>query len=661
MLKKRHQARRFISRARLDLWLCLMLTVLTIGVYFQVRNHDFISMDDHRYVLENQHILHGVNPDSIKWAFFSRYAGNWHPLTWLSHMLDVQLYGLNPGGHHLMNVLLHTINGLLLFWVLHRMTGAMRKSVFVAALFALHPLHVESVAWVSERKDVLSTFFWLLTMGAYFTYVKKRKWIYYVLSLFCFICGLMAKPMMVTLPFVLILIDIWPFRRISPIPTPRFENWRRILIRLIVEKAPFFFLSVACSIITYHAQKNLGAIATVDIVPLTLRIENAVLSYFSYLIKMLWPMHLGVYYPYFFQTPFVKILVASGMLILISIGVVHYARRCTYLLTGWLWYLGTLVPVIGLVQVGNQAMADRYTYVPLIGIFIMLTWGADDLFGKFKRKSAYLCLFGVVIVCLSTAATFRQVGYWKNSSTLYKHTLSSTGGNQRIHLLLGNAMIHDGNFREGVYHLKTGVKIDPSDLGAVNYLGYGLLKAGYIREALTCFYEIRKLNPNSKTLYVDIGSALMAAGDTESAISEFQNAIRNYPDYAEAHNSLGLALFRQGSLKEAQHHFRMAVKNKIHFDIARSNLRITSDFIHHIDNAVANLDRALYNVNENQNDSGEMRKLKKRYKELMNVLRDYRKSMEKLGGFKDDQIQLENMPHVLNILERYMQITRTKR
>jgi len=344
--------------------ICILLAVVTFFAYVRVLKNDFINYDDNEYVTENPHIFDGLKTDGIKWAFTTTSIGYWHPLTFISHMLDCELFGLRPWGHHLVNLLLHIANVLLLFSVLRWMTGVVWRSAFVAAVFAVHPLNVESVAWIAERKNVLSTMFWLLTIGSYWKYSKERNAGWYLLTLLLFAMGLMSKPMVMTLPFTLLLLDYWPLNR-----------YGKNLILLILEKVPFVILSIASGVITYIGQKYSGAVADVRSMTLWYRVGNAIISYSKYIGKMFWPTKLAVLYPLEKDILLWKVIISAAVLAAICILVIIFIRRCKYLTVGWLWYLGTLVPVIGIVQVGNQAMADRYAYLPLIGLFIMAAWG----------------------------------------------------------------------------------------------------------------------------------------------------------------------------------------------------------------------------------------------------------------------------------------------
>ncbi len=527
---------------RYDLLVMLVLVLATAVVYLQLNNYDFVNFDDDDYVTENRHVQTGLTSGNITWAFTTFHAGNWHPLTWISHMLDCQLFGLKPGLHHLVNLFFHMANTLLLFLILRRMTNALWQSAFVAALFALHPLHVESVAWVAERKDVLSTFFWMLTMGAYVFYVERRELKRYLLALFFFGLGLMAKPMLVTLPFVLLLLDYWPLRRLQmekPLaddsvnsekfvkPHRKKKERRRSAIRaghvskpekqirqqpaighIILEKVPFFVLSLASSIVTYMAQQKGGAVRSLQSFPLTTRIANALVSYCGYIGKILWPENLALLYPHSGMPPVWKVIGAVLFLGIITFLIIRTVKRFPWLTVGWLWYLGTLVPVIGLVQVGMQAMADRYTYVPIIGVLIMVAWGVPELLEKWRHRNAALATVTVVILCIFSFVTWKQVQYWQNNTTLFKHTLEKTTNNPIIHYNLGNLLASQGKFDDAIKQFRESIRISPGYAKAHNNLGNALLYQGRLDEAIGSYREALRINPDYVIAQKNLNNAL---------------------------------------------------------------------------------------------------------------------------------------------------------
>ena len=596
--------------------ICIFLVISTLAVYWQVKDHEFINYDDNQYITKNVHVQVGLTGENIVWAFTTSYASNWHPMTWFSHMLDYDLYGDHPRGHLLTNVLLHITNALLLFMVLFRLTGAIWQSAFVAVLFALHPLNVGSVAWAAERKNVLSTLFWLLTMGVYISYankpsIKKYGWV----ALF-FALGLMSKPMLVTLPFVLLLLDYWPLRRWSIKNTNgSIEQTTNSvpLSRLILEKIPLLLLVIGSITTTLIVQKMGGAVKSFDVFPLKERLINALVSYLSYLQKMVWPSNLSVFYPHpEGALPVWKGVLCGMVLVGITILAVKWIRKAPYFAVGWFWYLGTLVPVIGIVQVGAQAMADRYAYVPLIGIFIILAWGISDLLEKWDlRKKALPIAAGAVILFLMVA-TWVQAGHWKNSITLFKHAISVTENPYPSFAVaydnLGYALAKKGDIREAMTHYKTAIKINPNyantynNLGAVlarqeslkeaithyktaikiapnfakayNNLGYALGKKGDIDAAITHYKTAIKINPNFAIAHDNLGIALGKKGDIGAAITHYKTAIKINPNYANAYNNLGTGLAQQGSLKEATNYFQEALRLKPNLIPARKNLEI---------------------------------------------------------------------------------------
>jgi len=474
---------------------CIVLSIATVLAFWQVSRCEFTTLDDIRYVTKNRSIQQGITVDAIAWAFTSYYAGNWDPVTWLSHMVDIELFGLQPRGHHLTNLLLHLLNTLLLFLLLHRMTKSLWQSAFVAALFALHPLHVESVAWVAERKDVLSTFFLMLTMGAYIFYVERQGPARYVIVLLLFALGLMAKPMLVTLPFVFLLLDYWPLRRFIPkriervkgsadgkgkagkrnpkkgaikaeAPTKDIFTWS--LVRpLFLEKLPLLVLALASSVIAYLAQQRVGALELNEVLPLASRIGNAFVAYALYMMKMIWPSRLAVFYPHPESWPPLVVIGTTLLFIAITLSVLWKGRKYPYLPVGWFWYVGTLVPVIGIVQVGSHAMADRYSYIPLIGLFIMCAWGIPELIRKWRYGKEILAMSATVILLILGMVTWIQVGYWQNSIALYDHTLNVTENNSLIHNNRGNEYLALKNYAQALVDYSKAIEINPKYAEAV--------------------------------------------------------------------------------------------------------------------------------------------------------------------------------------------------
>ncbi|MGZ3593124.1 MAG: tetratricopeptide repeat protein [Syntrophales bacterium] len=612
---------------RRTLLICIFLATAVIAIYWQVNNHDFINFDDNEYMTENRHVQTGLTSGNVTWAFTTFHAGNWHPLTWISHMLDCQLFGLKPGWHHLVNLLFHIANTLLLFFIFHRMTKALWQSAFVAAVFAIHPLHVESVAWVAERKDVLSTFFWMLTMGAYAFYVQRRELKRYLLAIFFFALGLMAKPMLVTLPFVLLLLDYWPLRRLTigkssvsehtqsekslntrskskkrgrstkkPEHVNKTERENRqhpAIGHIILEKIPFFVLSLASSIVTYIAQQKRGAVGSLQNYPLLVRIENALVSYCSYIGKMVWPENLAVLYPHPGMLPPWQVVGAVLFLVITTSLVIRTAKRYPYLTTGWLWYLGTLVPVIGLVQVGVQAMADRYTYVPIIGLLITVAWGAPELLKKWRYRNAALATLAVIILCIFSFVSWKQAQYWRNSITLFTHALDVTTNNDTAHSNLGHSLLKQGKLEEAIHHYSEAVRICPKCYEENNNLGIALQEQGRVEEAISHYVEAIRLNPNYIKAYVNLGEALASQGKFTEAMAFFSQALQIKPDSAEVHYNIGTMLLSPGDFDKAIYHFRESIRIKPDYAKAYNNLGNALLLQGKIDEAIRSFQQAL--------------------------------------------------------------------
>jgi Tfp pilus assembly protein PilF len=528
-----------------------VLTIIVLVVFWQVHSFEFLNYDDDKYVSENIHIRTGFAWQNIKWVFTNEHASNWHPLTGLSHILDCQLFGPRPGLHHLVNLLFHIINTLLLFVVLRKMTAAFWQSAFVAALFALHPLHVESVAWISERKDVLSTCFWILTMAAYFSYVQKPNTVRYVFVLVLFALGLMAKPMLVTLPFVLLLLDYWPLNRLDSVDGRQFYH-------LVREKIPFLILSAVSSVITFIVQKNAGAVQQFEVLPLAVRAPNAVVSYAKYILKMIWPTRLAVFYPHPGEKlPLGQVLMAAVSLVIITIFVIRFTKKYKYLSVGWFWYLGTLIPVIGLVQVGGQAMADRYTYIPFIGLFIIVAWGTNDLLIRWKYRKIALEISAMASILVLSLLTGIQTAYWRNSETLFEHTLKVTNENYVAHNNLALALSQHDKFDEALNHLYTALRINPNFFDAYNNLGMVYIKLDRCPEAIQACLQAIRINPANPLPYSNLGVIYLRTKQYQQAIQNFQKAIRIKPDLDQAHVGLGIAYFETGDKESAMKEYEI--------------------------------------------------------------------------------------------------------
>jgi tetratricopeptide (TPR) repeat protein len=561
-LKKAHKETLFHMRH--DVLVCLFLLITTLAVFWQVRSHEFVNFDDDRYITKNHHVRAGLSVQAISWAFAATYESNWHPLTWLSHMLDCQVYGIDPEWHHLTSLFFHLAGTLLLFLVLRRMTGDLWPSAFVAALFALHPLHVESVAWVAERKDVLSTFFWMLTLWGYLRYVEHPGMSRYLLVLLFFILGLISKPMLVTLPFVLLLLDYWPLNRI--------QLGQSRPLGLVREKTPFFVLAAGSCVITFVVQQSGGAVSSLNAIPLNPRLANALVSYVGYLGKMLWPHNLAVLYPYQGSLPGWQVAGACLLLASIFFLVIYARKQYPYLVVGWLWYVGTLVPVIGLVQVGSQAMADRYTYVPLIGIFIMIAWGVPELVARWRHRKVGLATVGAALLSILMATAWLQVRYWANSITLFEHAIDIAANSHKSHDNLGNALAGQGKLKEAVNHYLEALRIKPDYMKSHNNLGTVLARQGKLNKAISHFSAALRIKPDYAEAHYNLGTALAKKGKLKEAIKSYLEALGLKPDYVDAHYNLGIALASQGKLEKAIRHYTEALVIKPDYAEAHYNL-----------------------------------------------------------------------------------------
>jgi Flp pilus assembly protein TadD len=561
---------------------CLVLAGSVFLTFWPATRYEFVNFDDLGYIIQNRHVQHGLNWDDIHWAFTSFYAGNWHPLTWLSHTLDWQLFGPKPGGHHLTNIILHAANTLLLFWVLLGMTEGRKAPntrihapeklqtsssnegrtllpcALVAGLFGLHPMHVESVAWIAERKDVLSTFFFLLTILTYAKYVAAKAQIskssiqhpasvrhssfvirhsatvFYLLSLVLFACGLMSKPMLVTTPFVLLLLDFWPLARWQPLP---FNLQLATLRKLVFEKLPFFALSAADCVLTFLAQSSTGAVASNIVADPATRVFNSTISYAAYLGKMFWPGDMAVYYPFREHPDPRAILAGIAVLLLGSAIVIRYFRARPYLAFGWFWFVGTLVPVIGLVQVGLQSMADRYTYIPYIGLFVALVWLCGDLLSRLPWSVGALWIAGAGLLFGCGLSARHQLRFWQTSATLWAQAVRVTSGNVVARQNLGSALVEQRRFEEAAQQFQEALKIKPMYAEAENNYGFALSMLGKTDEALEHYQRAVAMKPIGRTHYL-IATALLNQGKHAEAAAEYMQAIELEPELPPALNDL---------------------------------------------------------------------------------------------------------------------------
>ena len=679
------------KRRILLIYICLM--VITLAVYWQLNRCDFIDYDDPTYVTENVNIQHGITTDAIRWAFTSGYAANWHPLTWMSHMLDVQLFELNAHRHHLINLLFHIANTLLLFYVFHRMTKAPLKSAFVAALFALHPLHVESVAWVSERKDVLSTFFWMLTMAAYISYVEGLRAVSrpqssasgspssvlsspasifrYLAVLIFFALGLMSKPMLVTLPFVLLLVDYWPLGRLTteagrgPVAKrthrkaieqtgkgreqivhaapdhekqrferkktaqgirteaktlsvnkrkakpkrtrivqttveeerPSDDRYQWALIRpLLWEKIPLFVLAALSCIVTFSVQQNGGAVTSTGVIPLGVRVGNALISYVAYIAKTIWPGSLAVFYPYSRTQPAWLVFGAFLLFLAASVIAIRKAKRLPYLAFGWLWFTGTMVPVIGIVQVGTQSMADRYTYVPLIGLFAAGTWFATALLQELKithmQRKALLIGSSAAILASLFVVTYRQAGYWRSSMSLCNHALDVTENNDTILVVRGAAYERLGDYDQAMLDYERALAINPDNPTAYNDRGVVYHKQGNYRESILDYNRVIEIDPEFVHVYYNRGLAYEALRNPGNAIENFSKAIAMNREHEQAYDHRGAAYEKIGNHRQAIEDFNKVIETDPGYAGAYANRGAAYDGIGDFTRAIEDLNKA---------------------------------------------------------------------
>jgi protein O-mannosyl-transferase len=537
------------------------IVIATIAVYWQTLNHEFVNYDDPAYVVNNIHVNTGLTAENIRWSFTAIALGNWQPVTLLSHMADCELFGLNPRGHHLTSVLIHVVNAILLFCIIMKLTSSPWRSLFIALLFALHPLRVESVAWISERKDVLSGMFFMTTLLGYVHYVRRPAISTYLLTIASFTVGLMCKPMIVTLPFVLLLLDYWPLGRLvtgkaapssaqndvavspcgSPLPVSR----------LLVEKLPFFVLSGILCFVSVYAQKADKALQSTLDFTLPQRMTNALMAYVSYLGKTFWPADLAVLYPIPQNVPALFPVMAFLVLAAATILFVRMSRQRPYILMGWLWFIGTLVPVIGLVQVGLQSMADRYTYLPSIGIYILVVWFLAETASKWRYHRSAFAILGLGLTIVLSLITSNQLTYWKNSIELFTHAIRVTHGNYIALINLGNALEKVGRYHDAIFFFGKALEIKPENAFAYYNMANALDAAGRGKEAIQYYKKSLQLDSGNSRAHCNLGVALISIGNIDEAKDHFKEAIRLDPNFADAHYNLGLALESEGRIGEA--------------------------------------------------------------------------------------------------------------
>ena len=684
---------------------CGLLALAVIAVFGQTARFDFVNFDDGTYIYKNRHVSGGLTGEGIAWAITAYRSGNWHPLTWLSHMLDCRLYGLKPGAHHLTNVLLHAAAAILLLLALRRMTGALWPSAWVAAVFAIHPLRVESVAWVAERKDVLSGVLFMATLWFYARYAERpASWGRYLLVVAAFALGLTAKPMLVTLPLVLLLLDYWPLGRLfvgwvdghrraelvgephqerfgrspsraaqpqGPLKTPLVPDGTPIAelsvppvvppVRLIVEKLPLFVLAAASCAVTLAAQRE--GVQSLEQLPFPWRVANAAVAYVAYLGKTLCPTGLAVLYPLPKDPPPVlEAIAAIAVLGAISTAVFVVRRKCPYLLVGWLWYSGMLVPVIGLVQVGAQAMADRYTYLPQIGLYAAIAWGAAHVAGAWPYRRWGVAAVASLVVAGLIACSWQQTRYWRDSETLWTHTLACTAQNPIAHNNLGLALADRGQLDEAIDHYRKALKINPNHVEAYNNLGLALADRGQFDEAVDHYRQALEIKPDFVEAHNNLATTLAGSGKIDDAVAEYRKAIEIKPDYADAHFNLGNVLARCARFDEAMDHYRKALEIDPGFVEARNNLATTLARRGRIDEAIAEYRKALEarpddvkahnNLGNALAGRGKLDEAIVHYRRALEIDPDYVSAHVNLGNALADRGQLdEAMEHYRKALD----------
>ncbi|HEY4283488.1 MAG TPA: tetratricopeptide repeat protein [Chthoniobacterales bacterium] len=556
------------------------IAVITFSLYLPTRTYSWVNFDDNDYVTDSAYVSTGLKLRNVQWAFTHFHAGYWIPITWISHMIDCQVWGINPGPPHLVNAALHALNAALLFLVLYSMTGSLWPSGLVAALFAWHPLHVESVAWLAGRKDLISTLFCVLATGAYVRYTRRSQRQWYVLAGLLFVIGLMAKPVLVTWPIILLLLDFWPLHRLKATNAVSTDSVKEDQLnpegltvwKAVLEKVPFFVISVVLSIVTIITQRDQGALSTLQQLPLHFRFQNALVSYARYLFHAVWPEHLIALYPLSHDLSGLTVITASLILFGITILALAGLKNRPYIGTGWAWFLITLVPTIGILQSGGQAMADRFTYIPLIGVFIVTAWGLRDLAGNIRWRRIVISTASAFILVACAVSSRAQMKQWKDPIALFSRVLAVAGPVNIAYDHLGAALYEQGRITEAVENFRAALRLNPQYPDAHNNLGAALFQLGQREQAFEQIREALRLDPNYARAYNNYGNALQETGRFEEAVNQYEQALRLKPDYWVAHNNLGVTLLKVGRKHDAVYHFREALHLRPDYAVARRNL-----------------------------------------------------------------------------------------
>ncbi|PKN51618.1 MAG: hypothetical protein CVU55_11810 [Deltaproteobacteria bacterium HGW-Deltaproteobacteria-13] len=574
-----------------------LIVIFLIGASFvtyeRILNNGFINCDDDQYITENLHIQSGINSESVKWAFTTTHFSYWHPLTWLSHMLDWSLFGANASGHHLVSLILHIGAAVFLFLFLNKTTNSLWPSAFAAAFFALHPLRVESVAWAAERKDVLCMFFGMASLYAYAFYTENSKPFRYLLCLTLFALALMSKQMMVTLPFVLMLLDYWPLKRwqkASDVQGKGFISAKKLLW----EKIPFICLAIAASVLIFWTQNKGGMIVSMKELPLISRFTNIIISYAAYLGELFYPINLAVFYPYASFIPSWKVFISGMILIVITLVVIDYVRKLPFLFVGWFWYMGTMIPLIGLIQTGAQAMADRHTYLPSIGIAMMLAWGIPSLIQNEATRKKILFPATMVLLIIMSGLTWKQCGYWKNSVMVFHHALQVTENNYLAHGNLAAALLADGKNEEAIDHYKKAVLIKPNSATPYDLLGNAYTKLGQYPLAIDNYNKAILLKPDYANAYSNRGTAYSGLGRKERAIEDYTQAIRLQPDYADAYYNRGTTYFESGQYQKAAQDYDETIRIKPDYIRAYYNRGVVNSKLGRYQTAITDYSEAIH-------------------------------------------------------------------